>query len=278
MVDQRFPLPGRRLDTVGSADALPLYRINRVTPREVWQWLDRGWADTCAACAASYFYGLLFAALGFALTGGLLLAGLPYLIAPLIGGFLLVGPILAIGLLDISRRLERGERPGLWPALTAVRRNPLQILIAGAILAVFMLIWVRVAVLIFVISLPYATQGWGDLVTHTLTTPQGLVVLAAGTVVGAGFALVAFVFGVITLPVMLDQKEDIFRAALISWKAVQINRDVMALWATLIVLFIGAGLVMAYVGLILTLPLIGHATWHAYRALVVVEIPAPDAG
>lgn len=261
--------------TVGSPQSLPMYRIHRVQTRDIGHWLERGWADTCQAFAVSYLYGLIFVALGFAVTGGLLLLGLPYLISPLIGGFLLMGPLLAIGLLETSRSLEQGGKASLSGALLAFRRNPLHILIAGVILVLVMLVWVRVAVLIFAIAFPYIPPGVGEILIHTVTSVEGLFVLAAGTVIGAGFAAAAFVFGVVTLPLMLDQREDLFRAAMISFTAVRLNPKPMAIWAGVIVFFIGAGLVMAYVGLILTLPLIGHATWHAYRGLVTVDIPAP---
>jgi uncharacterized membrane protein len=223
---------------------------------------------------------LIFVVSGYVLTIGLVQMDMAYLISPMIGGFLLVGPILGIGLCDISRALERGEQPSFPSALMAFRRNGFHILTAGLVLMIFMMIWVRIAVLIFAITFPYTSISWHNMVTHALTTIDGAVFLALGTAVGSGFAVLAFVFGVVSLPLMLDRKEDIFTAASVSLRVVRLNRRPLMGWAAIIVLFIGGGLATAYLGLLVSMPLIGHATWHAYRSMVTAteEDPEKDAG
>jgi len=254
-----------------SPKARPRYRVNTVSVGAVWGWLDRAWADICMAYLPSLAYGLLFVVLGFAVTGGVLMMDMAWLVLPLVGGFLLVGPVLSIGLCEISRALEAGRRPSLWEALTAFQRNPSGLLVSGLVFMLLMLAWVRVAALMFALTFPYAGGSWNLLVVQTLSTLDGLVFLVVSTAVGAGFAVVAFSFGVVALPLMLDQREDFFRAAALSFQVVRANPGPLALWALLIALFIGAGLITAFVGLVPSLMLIGHATWHAYRALISVE-------
>ncbi|GEO82121.1 DUF2189 domain-containing protein [Pararhodospirillum oryzae] len=256
--------------------AAGIYHINRVAVRDVWGWLDRAWADICAAWFPSLIYGLLFVALGFAVTGGLLLLDLAWLVLPMAGAFLLVGPVLGIGLCEISRVVEEGGTPTLRGALTAFQRNGFAIMTTGVLFMLLMLAWVRVAALLFALMFPYIGGGWNDLIVQTLTTWDGAVFLLVGTAIGAGFALLAFVLGVVSLPLLLDRREEALRAAVVSFRAVQANPGPMAAWAGLIAVFIGAGLISAFIGLIPSLLLVGHATWHAYRALVTVEDP-PEA-
>ncbi len=251
-----------------AAPALPRYIIHRISSRECFDWLAHGWSDYRKSGPASVIYGLIFVIAGFCMTVGLYLVDMLYLVSPMIGGFLLVGPILGIGLCEISRALQAGEKASLWRALTAFRRNSFHILTAGLVLMIFLMIWVRIAVLIFALTFPYTSINWTNMVTHALTSWDGFAFLLVGTAVGFLFAAVAFVFGVVSLPLMLDKREDIFRAGAVSFRAVLANRRPMAIWAALIVLFIGGGLATGYIGLLVTLPLIGHATWHAYRAMV----------
>ncbi|MCF8480600.1 MAG: DUF2189 domain-containing protein [Rhodospirillum sp.] len=260
------PLPGDPSDMPGRPP--PRFQVNRIVMADVFGWLAAGWADYRRGGVASLSYGLIFVVVGYGLTIGLVQLDMAYLISPMIGGFLLVGPILGIGLCEISRTLERGNPPSLPTALLAFRRNGFHIMTAGLVLMIFMMIWVRIAVLIFAITFPYTSISWHNMVTHALTSLDGAIFLVLGTAVGAGFAVLAFVFGVISLPLMLDRKEDIFTAASVSLRTVRLNRRPLMGWAAIIVLFIGGGLATAYVGLIVTMPLIGHATWHAYRSMV----------
>ncbi len=246
-------------------------RIQSVSTVQCFHWLARGWQDYRRSRSLSLAYGMVFVVAGYVLTVGLWALGLAALISPMIAGFLLVGPLLGVGLCEISRTLERGERPTLGGAFLAWRCNPAHILTAGLVVMLFLMIWVRIAVVIYAVTFPYTSASLGTMVDHALTSWDGLAFGVTGVAVGFAFASVAFVFGAVSLPLMLDRREDIFAAAGISFLAVIRNRRAMALWAALIVLFIGAGLATAFLGLAVTLPLIGHATWHAYRDLVTIE-------
>ncbi len=243
-------------------------RVNIVSIDDTFRWLGAGWRDFRRSGTVSLMYGLLFVAAGLILTVGLYMADLAYLIAPLMAGFLLVGPALTVGLYAISRELEEGRKPRLLDALKTWRSNPIHLLGLGLALILFLIIWIRLAVLIFALSFPYTTPTVQAIVNTALFTGEGLVFLTMGTVVGSVMATLAFVSSVFSLPMMMDRKVDIIQALTTSVVAVAMNFRVMAMWAALIVVFTVAGLVTAYVGLAVTLPLIGHASWHAYRAVI----------
>ncbi|MBB4312350.1 DUF2189 domain-containing protein [Roseospira marina] len=258
--------------TGSAAPPTPLAeRVNVLTMDDPWLWLQAGWRDLMAAWPVSLGLGAMFTGLGFAISAGLALTGLDYLITSTIAGFLLVAPALAMGFYDISRRLEWGERPTLWRALTAWRANPVHMLSFGIALLFFMMIWLRFAALVFAIFFPYVNMSWGSMLNQTLS-PEGLVFLAVGSGVGAVFAGVAFMAAAVSMPMMMDRPIDAVGAVFTSIIAVLRNAKPMALWAGLIVVFTEAGLATLLVGLTITLPLIGHATWHAYRSVV----PSPD--
>ena len=196
---------------------------------------------------------------------------LPPALAALMGtaGELLLPPLLALGLYRISWDVAEGRRPGFGRAITAWRRNPYHILTAGLILMLFVMIWARMNVIAFALFFPYVSMSLASFLHQTLTL-DGMVFTMFVTVLGLGFATVAFISNVTALPMMLERKVDIFAAVLASAMAVARNPRTMALWAALIVLVTGVGL-LSVVGLVVTLPLIGHASWHAYRDLVKAD-------
>lgn len=242
-------------------------RVRTVTAEQALGWLRAGWADLRASGWVSLAYGALFVAIGFALTGGLVLAGMAYLIAPMIGAFLLIAPLLALGLYRISKDVEEGRRPSLWRALTAWRANPYHILTAGLILMLYVMIWARMNVVAFALFFPHEAIALDHFVAQMFSL-DGLIFTVFITALGFAFAAFAFITNVTALPMMMDRPVDVFAAALASAMAVLRNPRVLALWAGLIVLVTGAGLLTGFLGLIVALPLVGHASWHAYRDLI----------
>ncbi|MFA7429470.1 MAG: DUF2189 domain-containing protein [Rhodospirillaceae bacterium] len=245
-------------------------RVRLVSAHAPLAWLRAGWADLWAAPGVSIAYGCIFVAIGVALTVGLSAIDMLYLITPLIAGFLLIAPLLAVGLYDMSRRLERGEKPRFWAAVFAWRTNTFHILTAGLVLMLFLMIWVRIAALIFALVFPYTNMSWSALGT-SLMSADGVVFLTLGTAIGGVFAVIAFIGAAVSLPLMLDRQIDVFTAVLVSALAVFANLKAMVLWAAIIVAVTALGLLTGLVGIAITLPLIGHATWHAYRAMVAWE-------
>ena len=244
-----------------------------------WSWLASGWRDMWTGPHISLAYGVLFALLSVGLTLGLLVTGLPSLIMALAGGFLLIGPIAAVGLYEASRRLETGQTTGhktgqgiaFGEIARAGLRAPGQLGFFGAILAFLYFVWLQLAFLLFMLFL--GSSGLpppSEFVPTLLFTMRGLGLLVTGTAVGSLLALTAFSISVISVPMLLTRRADAVTAIAASLAAVVLNPKPMALWAALIAGFMILGIATLYVGLIIAFPLIGHATWHAYRDLVRV--------
>jgi len=246
-------------------------RIRKVSTAAPFLWLLAGWQDFRRQKALALTYGVLFAGISLAITVGLAVIEQSHLIAPMWGGFFIVGPALAVGMYQVSRQIERGEQPTLASTLSAFRANGYHILTAGAILMLFMMIWVRIAVIIFALTFPYVSLSFGTMLEQALFTVEGWGFLIFGSAVGLVFAAVAYVAGVVSLPAMLDRKMDIFSAATLSAVAVFRNFKPMLLWAAIIVTVTGVGMASGYIGLIVALPLIGFASWHAYRDIFVTD-------
>lgn len=237
-------------------------------------WLASGGRDLCRA-PHSLAFGVALAAMGWLL---LKLAGQGAVMIGLTTGFLLLGPFLATGIYELSRQLERGRRPRLGSAALAWRRNPSGLLVFGAVLALLLLIWTRISVvliaLFFMGGFP-TLNGAADLF-RLLVEQAGFVALYAG--VGLMFAALVFAVGVVSLPLMLDRRDtDAFVAVVTSLVALGKNFPAMLLWAVLIVLLTMLGFATLGLGLVIVVPLLGHATWHAYRALVAPSEQAEPA-
>jgi uncharacterized membrane protein len=246
--------------------ALSLPAVRRITLSQPWQWLGAGWNDLRRAPFASLAYGLLFVLMGYLLVATV--EGQFTSVLALTTGFLLVGPVLAVGLYEISRRLEAGEPVSLSRALTAWRANALSIALFGLVLSLVMIVWARLAAVLFAVLMGGRELSLEASAAQLFFSGSGLTFLLVFVGVGALLAGVVFAISVVSVPMMLDRKADFVTAILTSLAAVRANPAPMALWAALIVLFTGLGLVTFYLGLAITLPLVGHATWHAYRSLV----------
>jgi len=235
-----------------------------------WDWLAAGWRDMWRAPAFSLGYGALFTLVSFGISFGLFQAGFHFLILPLAAGFMLVGPMLAVGLYEISRRIEAGE-PVNFKALQGACKICLpRVGWMGAGLMLFLFAWMQLAALLFMLFFGGANYpAEPELLFSVLFyTPRGIAFVAVGSAVGAVLALVVFAISAVSMPLLVERDIDIVGAAQISIRVVLKNLRPMLLWGMLIALFTAAGLATAFLGLILTFPLIGHATWHAYRALV----------
>jgi len=239
--------------------------IRRVAPGAPFTWLSLGWRDLRRAPAASLAYGAAFALMGW-LIHYVFRNAYEYVYG-LAAGFLLVGPALAAGLYDISRRLERGEQAALVPTLTAWRANPGAFGVFAVILLVLLLLWSRASLVIFALFFSSGLPSLKDLLSQVLSAAHWDFVLA-WFAAGGVFAALAFAAGAVSVPMMLDRRTDAVVAVLNSVRALAANPLPMAVWAALIVLLVGAGFATLLVGLVVTGPLVGHATWHAYRALV----------
>lgn len=257
-----------------SGPSAPAVRIGRVDLERPWTWLAAGWRDMWRAPRISLTYGALFTAASIVLTVGLFLAEVEFFLPPLAAGFMLVGPMLAVGLYETSRRLQAGEPVTLRSALVVATRSPAQLAFLGIVLALVLLAWMRIASLLF--ALFFGTLDFPPLAQIPqllFFTWEGLGLLLVGTAVGAILAAFVFAISAVSVPMLMVREVDAVTAMILSMRAVRANLAPMALWAWLIAVLIGFGLVPMYLGLVVTLPLVGHATWHAYRDLIEESAP-----
>lgn len=243
--------------------ALPITSIGLDAP---WHWLEQGWADLRRAPWTSLSYGATFVAASVVLTAGFWFAGLAAWIPALAGGFLIAGPIFAVGLYETSRRMERGLAAGRDGPLD--RGVLLQLAYMGFLLAFLYLVWIRIAMLLYAIFLHGQYYPLTQFAAHLLTSLNGLSLLLVGSAAGAVIALTAFAASAVSIPMILDKRVDFVTAVLTSLAAIRRNPAPMLLWGWLIAVFTAGGIATGFVGLALVFPLIGYATWHAYRAVV----------
>lgn len=246
----------------------PAARVRAVPLDQPWAWLAAGWRDMTRVPAISLTYGVALVMISFAITWGAVWAGWFYLVLPLVAGFFFLAPILAVGLYETSRRLEAGERPDLGDALRAVRRNGAQIGYFGLLLMLCNLAWVRIATLLFALFFATSNPTFERLIDALFFSRVSIPFLAVGSLVGFALAVIVFSIGAVAIPMLLDRQVHVFTAVATSMAAVKLNWKPMALWAALIVVFTSLGLATFYLGLAVALPLLGHASWHAYRDLV----------
>lgn len=243
--------------------ALPAVRPVAVTAP--FGWLARGVADFRAHPLPSLFYGVCFAAMGW-LVAFTFRHAYEY-VSALVTGFFIVGPFLAIGLYDLSRRRERGLPVWLAPTLDAWAANKSAIGVFALVLAVVLLVWARASLVVFALFYTGEMPTVASFLDQVLS-PSNVEFLLAYLCVGGFFAVFTFAVAVVSVPMMLDRGTDGVVAVLTSLRAFGANVPAMIVWGLLIVALVALGFALFFVGLVVAVPVIGHATWHAYRALV----------
>jgi uncharacterized membrane protein len=259
------------------SQAVPVFRgptpyIRKTALDRPWVWLARGWADFQAAPKVSLAYGAAFVGASYAIALFLVATESLYLLLPLAAGFLLLAPLLAVGLYEASRLIGIGQTPSVGTSLAAYRANPEHMAYMGFVLMLINLFWTRMAMLLFALFFGSPRGTLQDLVDVTLFSPASLPFLIVGSAVGFVLAAVVFAISAVSIPMLLDRPETpVWVAIATSFVAVRENFKPMALWALLICAFTFFGMLPFFLGLAVTMPLIGHATWHCYKDLV--EIP-----
>ncbi|WP_169567572.1 DUF2189 domain-containing protein [Sneathiella limimaris] len=246
--------------------------VSDVTTEDVWRWLAAGWSDLKANTFVSVSYAALFIIAGIILSFGFYFMGWPYLILPGLTGFLLVGPAVGIGFYEISRAHAAGEKATFWGAVTAARYNKLGIFGFGMAMAFIFQIWIRISFTVFALNFKGVMPDWMVILERALSM-DGIYFGISIALVGAVFAAVIFVAGAFSMPMMVDRKSVLLPSIITSAYAIVRNKNAMILWAAMIVIFTGIGLATAGIGLAITLPLIGHATWHAYKQVMSGDLP-----
>lgn len=229
-----------------------------------WRWLRLGWRDFRHAPGIGLFFGAAFMGMGWLLLK--VFEAAPAYVLALAAGFLLVGPALCLGLYRVSQRLEAGETPDLEDAVTAFSGRVGPLALFGLVLLVLEMIWGRAALVVFAVSFDGMPDFKGSLLA--LVNPENLGFIVAYLGVGAIFAGLIYAISVITMPMLLDRPVDAVTAALTSLRLVLSQPGVMLLWGALITTLVVLAMLPGFAGLLVVAPVIGHASWHAYREAV----------
>jgi uncharacterized membrane protein len=237
-------------------------------PAMAFRWLAAGWHDLLAAPMASLLYGLIVFVVSAAVVASLFALGWDSVLFPAFAGFMVVGPVLAVGLYEKSRHLGEGKQTGLAAMLAVRPASGGQLLFTGVLLCLLMLLWMRAAVILYALFFGLLPFPGLDNITQVLFgTATGWALLIVGTVVGALFAAFSFAISVFSVPMMLDRRTDALTAMGTSMALVWNNLPVMLTWGAIVLALFLLSLLTGLVGLIVVFPLLGHGTWHAYRAI-----------
>lgn len=238
---------------------LPLARLGWADPP---RWLLLGLRDFLRAPGIGLFFGGCFVAMGWALLK--VFQSAPAYVLALSAGFLLLGPLLCMGLYRVSQALERGEAPDFGDALLAWTTRPGTLAIFGFVLLVLEMLWGRAALVIFAVSFDGMPDFQGSLAK--LLQADNLPFIATYCGVGALFAGLIYAVSVVSIPMILDRPVDAITAGLTSLRLVLTQTGVMLWWGALIAVLVGLALLPWFLGLLVVGPVVGHASWHAYRA------------
>jgi uncharacterized membrane protein len=243
----------------------PLKEIISLRLSDPFRWLQRGARDLLAEKGIALFYGLCFWSMAVVL--GLVFRSRPEYAMSIASGCLLVGPFLAMGLYEVSRRRELNINPELGASLTCWDDHIKSMSMLVLVLIVLELLWGRASLVVFAVffntGMP-STTG----VMQAIFNPENWEFLLVYLVVGGAFAGIVFSVAVVSIPMILDRDTDAISAAITSLQVVFGNLGVMVLWGVLLSALVFVALLPWGAGLIVVGPLLGHASWHAYRGSV----------
>lgn len=256
-------------DTPSSILDLPLRTLRGDDPL---RWLALGWRDFRRAPGIGLFYGVCFAVMGWLLLWMYRTA--PAWVLAMSAGFLLMGPFLCLGLYDVSRKLELGEQPDLGASLTAWDTRTGTMAIFGGVLLILEMLWGRASLIVFAVSFDGMPDFKGSLLA--LLDPENIGFIVAYLGVGAVFAGLIFAISVVSMPMILDRSVDAVSAGLTSLRLCLTQPGVMLVWGALITLLVVLAMLPGFLGLLVVGPVLGHASWHAYRSAVGVTGSGTD--
>ncbi|MDT8310218.1 MAG: DUF2189 domain-containing protein [Methylophaga sp.] len=250
----------------GSSENHTRFQVRSVTLSRPFYWIRKGCQDLWYYPGSSIAYGVIVTALGLIVL--LSASSHIYLIAAAVSGFLLVGPIMASGLCELSRLQERGEPVSFDNSLDVLGRNKTSLIRFAAILLGFSVFWFILSGLVLFAVIGNIAPSinetlWGGFLD--LVTPLQLVLYI---IVGGTLACIVFVLSVVSVPAIIDSPVTAMDSMLLSIRVVAANLPAMIIWAGLIVVLTAVGFVTCLLGMIVVYPLLGHATWYAYRDLV----------
>ncbi|HEY9218424.1 MAG TPA: DUF2189 domain-containing protein [Phenylobacterium sp.] len=265
-----FALLDRRPDPAARTAARVAPQVNRITAADLTDALRKGFGDFAAARDDVIFIVIVYPLAGLVLAALASRYELLPMVFPLISGFALLGPLAAVGLYEISRRRELGQ-PVRWTDASRVLASPAigQIVGMGLILLAIFALWLATAYEISLIAFadapPVTVESF---VRQVFATGEGVQMALTGIAVGLLFAIAAFAISVISFPLLLDRHVDVDVAIRTSLAVVARNPGTMALWGLMVAGLLVLGALPALIGLVVVLPVLGHASWHLYRKAV----------
>jgi uncharacterized membrane protein len=262
-----------------AAPAQSLPRVRKISPRDLGDVLARGFADFWAMPTHVIFLSLIYPAAGVIIAGATFGYNLLPLIYPLAAGFAILGPFAAIGIYELSHRREQGREADWSHVFDLLQAESFRSILAlGLVLLVIFGVWILTAHQIYVAHFGYLPpESIEAFVRQVLTTEAGHRMILIGNGVGFLFALLSFAISVVSFPLLIDRNVGAVAAAATSVKAVLRNPFTMALWGLIVAVALLAGTLPLFLGLAVVIPVLGHATWHLYRKVVVPDLPPREA-
>ena len=253
-----------------NARKAPPFEIRKIEISDVMDCIAKGVRDFGRAPLYGLFFGAIYAIGGLAIVWVAFAMDYPYLVYPFIMGFALFAPFGAAGTYEISRRLESGE-PLSWPVVLGAvwGRVGKELGWLGLVSLFTLIIWLDLAVFVFLMFYGANVPSVNELFSNTLTTPYGILFLLVGNGLGAIIALIVFSITAISPPLVVDRDVDFVTAMTTSVRAVMVNPRPMLAWAIVIGADLAIAFVTLFIALLVIFPVLGHTTWHLYRRLVV---------
>jgi len=250
-------------DRLPDPDQLPFVApCNKLPLTAAVEWIRLGYMDFKKAPGISLSYGLVLVVISYILTILSWYLGGAVLLLSLLSGLVFIAPVLALGLYSVSCQIEVGHKPKLGFCVREGKRHLGNELIYSVILLIIFLLWARAGSAIH-IFFPMEVES---------RVESYIIFYTVGSAVGAIFAALVFCASAFSLPMMIDRKADAITAVLTSINAVRTNKAAMFVWALIIVLFIVVSFMTAYLGLAITIPILGYATWHGYKQTINTEL------
>ncbi len=244
--------------------------IRKIGANDLWQVLKKGFDDFKAKPSHVVFLCVIYPLFALLLTVFLIGENLLHLVFPVVSGFTLIGPVVSVGLFEMSRRRERGLDVSWSSAFDFVHSSSFAPILALSVAMMLLYVaWLYMAQLLyFGLFGAVPPDSISEFATQVLTTRQGGALIFYGTVLGFIFVIVALAVSVVAFPLLLDRPVSAITAVSTSIKAVTSNSLMMAVWGLIVVVLLAAGSILFLIGLAVVLPILGHATWHLYRKLI----------
>ena len=240
-----------------------------LTANTPFEWLKAGVRDTFTSPASSLLYGFIVFLVSVAFIGVLFRFGFSYILLPVIAGFMVVGPLVAIGLYGKSKLLASGkDNISIRDIFLVKAKSPGQLLLVGIILMLVMTFWLRLAIVLYALFFglePF--EGVENTINTLFFTNTGRSLLVVGSLVGGLLASLSFSISAFSIPMLMNEKKDTMTAMVLSAGIAWVNKPVVFVWGSIVLTLFLISVATAFVGLIVIFPVLGHATWHAYQAM-----------